>query len=401
MAIPGAPQTPRWAEIPAGKVGTVEPDESLKDTGWDNGEAPGAPHHNWVLQNHARWVNFLRATTELNNVARLLNGGRVATPGIADINGVGSASRAGFSRSIVAVVGNDGGGNTAIAGSEDGGFQWVTPASGEPAGDLDLCAVRNGSGGSGHVLAFESSSGLWVDWSINGAGAATSGTIAGGPTVHHVFWDHINGFWWASTSTGLYRSPTSISWTQVDSSTNFQRACLLPSGRVVAYRSSDSTLYYVDSPHTSATAGAVLTAMSNNIAGLIALPSVIGTGVVAYNDDNGDYFRSADGESVDASASDYFGDGGAGGELLLVRGRLVLAKFGLPGVVNPTLVQHTFSDLAQTNLCQVSIAAQDLTFRASQGLAVARVVDFGAGPFTDIIVSETIPDYGADYSDAA
>lgn len=79
MAIPT--DEPTWATDGGAEV--TDPGDSKQATGFITAEAPAAGHHNWLLNNHGAWLNFLRESM----AATIFRASAVWTPTIAGDGG--------------------------------------------------------------------------------------------------------------------------------------------------------------------------------------------------------------------------------------------------------------------------------------------------------------------------
>lgn len=282
----------------------------------------------------------LLAALEAREILAALGCGRVVTPGsgTADLSQVTMALVPSYGPLVVA-AGVDGSDVYTVT-SANGGITWVVPASGMPAIGADgVRCVGLSSATDDFIIG--RAAGKWVHARAGSTAAANSGTTGSGGAFNQIIWDAVNSRWWAATDGGLYHSTaTPPSWTLVSASNNFKSVCVLPSGRVIAYRSTDDKLYYSASPFSSATAGVTLS--SSGTLGGILHPVSTALGVVAV-DSAQKYFRSVDGTALAASVSSFFALGSFAG-VTRVRSRLLARGLGL------VYLQGAPTDTAAANL---------------------------------------------------
>lgn len=205
-----------------------------------------------------------------------------------------------FGQKLVA-AGNTGAGAGTIVTSVDGGTTLVGAAA-SAATDFTRAAAG--------PISYVVSSGLagTYEWgTIGSSSVPTTGTIAGAPTISHLFYDAVNSLYWAVTSSGIWKTSNLTAWTQVTATTGFTHICVQRSGRVVAYRSTNDSLYYSDSPHTSFTAGAVVGIVAAGGSACSGLAAGSG-GIVVLGDDGGgntDMYFSLDATSITNTELDY------------------------------------------------------------------------------------------------
>ena len=167
---------------------------------------------------------------------------------------------------LAVVVGND----TVFYNLHGGEEPSATPQWVDLEGGTEDFQAAAGYPAGGAIVAV----GLAGEWHRITPTSQTSGTISGTPDLETVFWDDVNSLWWACGPGGVYKAADagSLSWTQV-SAVDHEHGAVLDSGRVAFWRPGDDTLYYTDSPHTSLSAGILLSSTSGSVE-LVSDPTV-------------------------------------------------------------------------------------------------------------------------------
>ncbi len=257
MSTP-APVRPRWATNPgSGYPGAIEPNDGKKDNGFANGEEPAAGHFNWLFQNGSDYSVYVATKSEILRALNCImsaqfDGGSLGT--MSSATGVFAMSEpenqanstqtlAQRFRQFPCWASCKTNAVDVLVGTGVASLNHYTPTGAWKA----IYGRHHGNNGPAFIVVGDA--GKWWRQDASG-GSATSGTISGTPNLTRIIWDSTNGVWWACGPGGIYRasdhtSPTTLTWTQV-SAVQHDEVCATPSGRVVFYRASNSTLYYTD-----------------------------------------------------------------------------------------------------------------------------------------------------------